>query len=55
MRLFSVVFAMVVITILFGNILNKTNIIEQLENQLETQEQHYECSIDSLVNTIDEI
>ena len=35
MRLFSVVFVMVVIMFLFGNILNKIDTIEQLENQLE--------------------
>ena len=35
MRLFSSVFTMVVITFLFGSILNKIEIIEQLENQLE--------------------
>ena len=32
MRLFTALFTMVIITILFGNILNKINTIEQLEN-----------------------
>ena len=49
MRLFSVVFAMIVITILFGSILNKTNTIEQLENQLEQNT----LQIDSLLHEID--
>ena len=49
MRLFSVVFAMIVITFLFGNILNKIETIEQLENQLE----HKSFQIDSLKHEID--
>ena len=35
MRLFSLVFTFIVITILFGNVLSKIETIEQLENQLE--------------------
>ena len=49
MRLFSVVFAIIVVTLLFGSILNKTNTIEQLENQLE-QNTH---QIESLTHEID--
>ena len=49
MRLFSVVFAMTVITILFGSILNKIEIINQLENQLELQK----SQTDSLIHKID--
>ena len=49
MRLFSVVFAMVVITYLFGSILNKIDTIEQLENQLEQNK----LQIDSLIHEID--
>ena len=51
MRLFSVVFAMTVITILFGNILNKIEIIDQLENQLESQK----SQTDSLTHKIDSL
>ena len=56
MRLFSVVFAMTVITILFGNILNKIEIIDQLENQLESQKSQTDSlthKIDSLHHVID--
>ena len=49
MRLFSVVFTIIVITILFGNVLNKSKTIEQLENQLE--QKHFQ--IDSLIHEID--
>ena len=49
MRLFSVVFVMVVIMFLFGNILNKIDTIEQLENQLEQNK----FQIDSLKLEID--
>ena len=51
MRLFSVVFAMTIITILFGNILNKIEIIDQLENQLESQK----SQTDSLIHKIDSL
>ena len=49
MRLFSVVFAMIVITFLFGNILNKTETIEQLEQELEQKQ----FQLDSLTHEID--
>ena len=49
MRLFSMMFIMVVITFLFGNILNKIEIIEQLENQIEQNN----FQIDSLKLEID--
>ena len=49
MRLFSVLFAMIIITFLFGSILNKIETIEQLENQLEQNE----FQIDSLIHEID--
>jgi len=49
MRLFSVVFVIMVITFLFGNILNKIDKIEQLEKELE----HNNCIIDSLYHEID--
>ena len=45
MRLFSVVFTIIVITILFGNVLSKIETIEQLENQLKTQKILYEDTI----------
>ena len=49
MRLFSLVFTFIVITILFGNVLSKIETIEQLENQLE----HKSFQIDSLKHEID--
>ena len=49
MRLFSVVFIIIVIAFLFGNILNRIEIIEQLENQLEQKQ----LQIDSLHHEID--
>ena len=49
MRLFSVVFIIIVIAFLFGNILNRIDIIEQLENQLEQKQ----LQIDSLHHEID--
>ena len=49
MRLFTTVFTMAIITILFGNILNRIETIEQLENQLEQNN----CTIDSLIHEID--
>ena len=45
MRLFSVVFAMIIITILFGNVLNKIETIEQLQKELNTQKIFYEDTI----------
>jgi len=56
MRFFSVIFAMTVITILFGSILNKIEIIEQLEKQLERHNIQYDSlslKIDSLYREID--
>ena len=49
MRFFTIVFTIIVITILFGNVLNKIQKIEQLENQLE--QNHFQ--IDSLKLEID--
>ena len=49
MRLFSIVFVIVVITFLFGNVLNKIETIEQLENQLEQKQ----FQVDSLKHEID--
>jgi len=49
MRLFSTVFIIIVITILFGNVRNKIETIEQLENQLEQNT----LQIDSLKHEID--
>ena len=49
MRLFSVIFAMVVITFLFGSILNKNNTIEELEQHLEQKQ----FQVDSLTHEID--
>ena len=46
MKLFTAVFTMIIITVLFGTILNKIETIEQLENQLE--QKHFQ--IDSLQN-----
>ena len=56
MRFFSVIFAMAVITILFGNILDKIEIIEQLENQLKYQKSQTDSltlKTDSLIREID--
>ena len=49
MRLFTVMFTMVVITFLFGSVLNKINTIEQLENKIEQNN----FQIDSLKHEID--
>ena len=49
MRLFSVLFAMIVITFLFGGILNKIETIEQLEQELEQKQ----FQVDSLTHEID--
>jgi len=49
MRLFSVMFIIMVITFLFGNILSKINTIEQLEKELK----HNNYIIDSLFHEID--
>ena len=49
MRLFSVAFIIILMTFLFGNILNKIETIEQLENQLEQKQ----FQIDSLHLEID--
>jgi len=48
MRLFTIVLAVAIVSILFGNILNKIETIEQLENQLE--QKHFQ--IDSLQNEL---
>jgi len=53
MRIFTVVFTMTIITLLFGSILNKIEIIDQLENQLEKQHHHYLNQTDSLIHEID--
>tara|TARA_Y100001963_G_scaffold86428_1_gene119498 strand:- start:997 stop:1530 length:534 start_codon:yes stop_codon:yes gene_type:complete len=49
MRLFSVIFTVILMTFLFGNILNKIDTIEQLEHELEYK--HFQ--IDSLKYEID--
>ena len=49
MRLFSVIFTVILMTFLFGSILSKIETIEQLENQLE----HKLFQIDSLKHEID--
>jgi len=49
MRLFTPIFCFIIITYLFGNILKKIDIIEQLENQIEQNN----FQIDSLVLEID--
>jgi len=49
MRLFTTLFIMVVISILFGSVLNKIETIEQLENQLEQKQ----FQVDSLIHEID--
>ena len=49
MRLFSIAFTIVLMTFLFGSILNKIEIIEQLENQIEQNN----FQIDSLKHEID--
>tara|TARA_R110000765_G_scaffold400033_1_gene494896 strand:- start:10 stop:543 length:534 start_codon:yes stop_codon:yes gene_type:complete len=49
MRFFTAVFTFIIITFLFGSILNKIEIIEQLENQLEQNN----LQIDSLKLEID--
>jgi len=49
MRLFSVVFVIIIMTFLFGKILNKIETIEQLENQIEQNN----FQIDSLKLEID--
>ena len=49
MRIFTFIFTFVIITYLFGSILNKIETIEQLENQLEQKQ----FQIDSLYLEID--
>ena len=49
MRLFSVIFVIIIMTFLFGNILNKIDTIEMLEHKLE----YKEFQIDSLKQEID--
>ena len=51
MKLFTAVFTMIIITVLFGTILNKIGTIEQLENQLE----HNQFQVDSLQNELYEL
>ena len=56
MRLFTPIFTFIVITILFGINLNKTNTINQLENQLKYQKSQTDSliyKIDSLYHVID--
>ena len=56
MRLFSVVFVVILITFLFGNILNKIDKIDNLERYIRHQERQLEwkqIEIDSLCNEID--
>ena len=49
MKILNIIFPMIIITYLFGSILNKIEIIEQLENQLECQK----TQLDSLIHEID--
>ena len=49
MRLLAASFTFITITILFGSVLNKIEIIEQLENQLEQKQ----FQLDSLIHEID--
>jgi hypothetical protein len=49
MRLFTPIFCFIIITYLFGSVLNKIDTIEQLENQLEQNK----FQIDSLIHEID--
>ncbi len=49
MRLFSIVFVIILMTFLFGNILNKIDTIEQLERQIE----YKNFQVDSLKSEID--
>ena len=49
MRLFSVIFVIIVMTFLFGTLLNKIDTIEMLEYKLE----YKEFQIDSLKHEID--
>jgi len=51
MRFFSVIFTIIIITYLFGSILDKTNTIKQLEQQLVQKD----LEADSLCNTIDSL
>ena len=53
MRLFSTVFIIIIISFLFGNILNKIETIDQLENQLKYQTDNLIYKIDSLYYEID--
>ena len=53
MKIFSTLFAMTIITILFGSILNKIETIDQLENQLKYQTDSLIYKIDSLYYEID--
>ena len=52
MRLFSVIFAIIVVTVLFGSVLTKIDTIEQLEKQL-IQQDSLLLKIDSLHKEID--
>tara|TARA_R110002020_G_scaffold48482_3_gene138153 strand:+ start:83 stop:616 length:534 start_codon:yes stop_codon:yes gene_type:complete len=49
MRYFTYVFTFIVITVLFGNILNKIDTIKQLEQHLEQKQ----FQVDSLIHEID--
>ena len=51
MRFFTIVLTVAIVSILFGNILNKIETIEQLENQLE--QKHFQ--VDSLQNELYEL
>ena len=52
MKLFTPIFTFIVITILFGTVLNKTKIIEQLQVELNTQKLFYEDTIQYQKDTI---
>ena len=52
MRLFTFIFTFIIITFLFGSVLNKIETIEQLEKQL-IQQDSLLLKIDSLYKEID--
>ena len=55
MKYFTYIFCFVVILFLFYRIEVKEKQTKELYKHFETQEQFYECEIDSLINTIDEL
>ena len=55
MRIFTFIFTFVIITYLFGSVLNKIETIEQLENQLEQKQQLYNDQESLIKLTIEEM